>query len=413
MADSSTATIAAGNLTVTSDNAAANGVATDAVQAKVTDANGNLVPGVAVAFSITTGATVVTASAITDAEGVAKTNLTSEKSGAYTVTAALNEASQTATVNFKADAATAVTTLVSDVTTQAADGTTAIVLTATVKDAKGNLVPNENVVFTTTGSAKLDDTATTKTVATGADGVAKLNLTDEIVETVTVTARSSSNSSDAGASLELMFKIAVLPVPGATKLLVNGASFGINEGFPKTGFAGASFQIALNGDTTTNDEYNWTIDSTAASVDSAGNVEINSESGDKITVTAAQKVGGKHYTYTFQLTKWFINGGAEKVPRDDRMAWCASKGSEYFVPSITTLTNALENTSAKRDGSSGQIWPEWGNMSVFGHGWQTEFYWASENYSGDPTHGSLLLAISTGERNRGGDPYLITCQKNL
>ncbi|WP_193764615.1 Ig-like domain-containing protein, partial [Hafnia paralvei] len=46
VADDGTATIISGNLTVTADNAKANGTATNAVQAKVTDANGNVVPNV-------------------------------------------------------------------------------------------------------------------------------------------------------------------------------------------------------------------------------------------------------------------------------------------------------------------------------------------------------------------------------
>ncbi|WP_267964440.1 Ig-like domain-containing protein, partial [Hafnia paralvei] len=76
VADDGTATIIAGALTVTADNAKANGTATNAVQAKVTDANGNVVPNVAVTFAANNGATITTASANTDENGVATTTLT-------------------------------------------------------------------------------------------------------------------------------------------------------------------------------------------------------------------------------------------------------------------------------------------------------------------------------------------------
>ncbi|MGF2255239.1 Ig-like domain-containing protein, partial [Yersinia ruckeri] len=45
VADDSTATLTAANLTVTSDNAVANGTATNGVQARVTDAHSNPVAG--------------------------------------------------------------------------------------------------------------------------------------------------------------------------------------------------------------------------------------------------------------------------------------------------------------------------------------------------------------------------------
>uniref|UniRef100_UPI001CC36F27 Ig-like domain-containing protein n=1 Tax=Escherichia coli TaxID=562 RepID=UPI001CC36F27 len=81
VADDGTATIIAGALTVTADNAKANGTATNAVQAKVTDANGNVVPNVTVAFAADNGATVTTTSPNTDENGLAATTLPNATQG--------------------------------------------------------------------------------------------------------------------------------------------------------------------------------------------------------------------------------------------------------------------------------------------------------------------------------------------
>ncbi|WP_048702442.1 MULTISPECIES: Ig-like domain-containing protein, partial [Enterobacter] len=69
--------------------------------------NGNLVSGVAVTFTATNGATVTTASATTDADGIATTTLTNTKSGVAKVTASINGNSQSVDTTFVADSSTA------------------------------------------------------------------------------------------------------------------------------------------------------------------------------------------------------------------------------------------------------------------------------------------------------------------
>ena len=76
VADDGTATIVSGDLTVLVNNAKANGADTNSVQAKVTDANGNLVPNASVSFSADNGATIATATATTNDQGLATTSLT-------------------------------------------------------------------------------------------------------------------------------------------------------------------------------------------------------------------------------------------------------------------------------------------------------------------------------------------------
>ncbi|MBW2955901.1 Ig-like domain-containing protein, partial [Hafnia paralvei] len=67
-----------------------NGADTNAVQAKVTDANGNVVPNVAVAFASNHCATTTPASDHTDENGLASTTLTNIAAGISKVTATIN-----------------------------------------------------------------------------------------------------------------------------------------------------------------------------------------------------------------------------------------------------------------------------------------------------------------------------------
>ncbi|WP_139241362.1 Ig-like domain-containing protein, partial [Yersinia ruckeri] len=73
--------LTAANLTVTSDNAVANGTATNGVQARVTDAHSNPVAGQSVSFTATNGATVTTVIGTTGADGIATATLTNTAAG--------------------------------------------------------------------------------------------------------------------------------------------------------------------------------------------------------------------------------------------------------------------------------------------------------------------------------------------
>ncbi|MEG0208263.1 inverse autotransporter beta domain-containing protein, partial [Hafnia sp.] len=90
------------SLTATS-GAIANNVATNTVTATVTDHNGNPVSGLAVDFSVDSGASVVTATGTTNGSGIATTTVTASVAGAHTVTATANGSSATVSTTFVAD----------------------------------------------------------------------------------------------------------------------------------------------------------------------------------------------------------------------------------------------------------------------------------------------------------------------
>ncbi|WP_152562886.1 MULTISPECIES: ZirU family protein [unclassified Serratia (in: enterobacteria)] len=84
IADHSTATI---GLTIVNDEALADGIAANKVQARVTDLHGNPLDDVPVEFDADNGATVISPDGMTDAEGVVKTQLANINPGITRVTA--------------------------------------------------------------------------------------------------------------------------------------------------------------------------------------------------------------------------------------------------------------------------------------------------------------------------------------
>ena len=242
VADSSTATIVSGDLTVTVDNATADGVATDKVQAKVTDANGNLVPNVSVSFTADNGATVTTATAMTDAQGLATTTLTNITAGITKVTATANGQSQTVNATFVADITTAAVntvTLNDSTTNKIANGTDSFTYTAIVKDAHGNLVSNATVNWSEDqGNAVTLQAASS---VTDANGKATMVLTSTTTETLSVQVSASlTNGTAVNADKQVNFNQLMVTVHGFTDDATN------NSRIPN-----AKIDVTIDGNTTT------------------------------------------------------------------------------------------------------------------------------------------------------------------
>ncbi|EAQ4906537.1 hypothetical protein FCJ48_18970, partial [Salmonella enterica] len=96
-----TAQILAENIKITTDNAAADGIATNAIQVLVVDGRNRPVAGQTVSFAATNSAVIFVVQATTGADGLAKATATSTHSGTSTVTASLtNGSSATADMHF-------------------------------------------------------------------------------------------------------------------------------------------------------------------------------------------------------------------------------------------------------------------------------------------------------------------------
>ena len=172
------------SVTMTTDNAQADGVTPNVARATVKDSTGKALSGVTVNWSTTGSAKLSAGSSVTDGNGNATVNLTDTvaESG-LTVTATAGEATGTTTTTFVGIQQNIAVVMTTD--NSPADGTTPNVAHATVTDGNGKPLSNVTVNWTTTGSAKL----AAATSVTDGSGVATVNLTDTVAESgLTVTA---------------------------------------------------------------------------------------------------------------------------------------------------------------------------------------------------------------------------------
>ncbi|MGS7193188.1 Ig-like domain-containing protein, partial [Enterobacter cloacae subsp. dissolvens] len=193
VADTSTAEITDANLTINPDNAPANGTDKNGVTAIVTDANGNIVSGTVVSFTVTQGATITTITGTTGADGKATAEVTSTIAGTYTVTATVNGKDTSKNTTFIADKNTAEITdanLTIAPDGSAANGVAKNGVVAIVTDARGNTVPDMSVTFTVSEGAVI----TTVIGTTGADGKATAEVASTTAGTYTVTATVNSKA---------------------------------------------------------------------------------------------------------------------------------------------------------------------------------------------------------------------------
>ncbi|HAT6804637.1 TPA: hypothetical protein JAN03_21710 [Citrobacter freundii] len=191
-ADAGSAHIADGALERVTNDAVANGSATNSVKATVTDANGNPLSGQTVNFSADNGATIA-ASGTTGDDGTVTMTLTSTVAGDSTVTASINNSNQSVSVTFIADTSTARIAdgaLAVEFTGALANGSATNKVKATVTDANGNILIGQTVNFSAGNGASIVASGTT-----GNDGTVTMTLTSTVVGDSTVTA-SINNSSE-------------------------------------------------------------------------------------------------------------------------------------------------------------------------------------------------------------------------
>ncbi|MGI3089769.1 Ig-like domain-containing protein, partial [Yersinia pseudotuberculosis] len=159
-------------LSVLVNDATADGADTNQVDALVQDANGNAITGAAVVFSSANGATILSSTVNTGADGIASTTLTHTQSGVSNVVATVDTVNANIDTAFVAGAVATITlsVLVNDAT---ADGADTNQVDALVQDANGNAITGAAVVFSSANGA----TILSSTVNTGADGIASTTLT--------------------------------------------------------------------------------------------------------------------------------------------------------------------------------------------------------------------------------------------
>ncbi|HHU8835547.1 TPA: inverse autotransporter adhesin IatC [Escherichia coli] len=187
IADVRTAQIA--DLVVIKDDSVADGAMANMLRARVTDVFGNALAGQTVSVMADNGATTAP-TVITEPDGTVEISVTSQTAGTSTVTASINNSSQSRNVTFIADVRTAkIADLVVTRDNSVADGAMANTLQVKVTDANGNTLAGQTV------SVLADNSATTApTVITEPDGMVEISVTSQTAGTSAVTA-SINNSS--------------------------------------------------------------------------------------------------------------------------------------------------------------------------------------------------------------------------
>ncbi|HCQ3735168.1 TPA: inverse autotransporter adhesin EaeX/Air, partial [Escherichia coli] len=188
-ADVSTAKIA--DLVVIKDGSEADGSTANTLQVKVTDAFGNALAGQTVSVMAGNGATVAP-TVITEPDGTVEISVTSQTAGTSTVTASINNSSQSRDVTFIADVRTAqIASLEVTQDNAVADGAMANTLRARVTDAFGNALAGQTVSVMAGNGA-----TTAPTVTTQPDGTVEISVTSQTagISTVTATINNSTLS---------------------------------------------------------------------------------------------------------------------------------------------------------------------------------------------------------------------------
>ncbi|HFU3394451.1 TPA: inverse autotransporter adhesin IatC [Escherichia coli] len=187
VADVRTAQIA--DLVVTRDNSVADGAMANTLRARVTDAFGNALAGQTVSVLADNGATVAP-TVITGQDGTVEISVTSQTAGTSTVTASINNSSQSRNVTFIADVRTAQIAMLEVTQDNAvADGAMANTLQVKVTDAFGNALSGQTVSVLAGNGATV-----APTVITEPDGTAEIPVTSQTAGVSAVTASINSSS---------------------------------------------------------------------------------------------------------------------------------------------------------------------------------------------------------------------------
>lgn len=192
-ADNSTMTVKASDFTVTTTTAqvVANGKDTTVYKVKVTDKQGNIVPGAAVEWSSNIGSFVQgSTTTTTDANGETSIEFVSTKAETAKVTATVGGKPYNAgEVVFIADRQSGkITLLPVSKNSAAANGTDSITLNAKIIDANGNPIKNENIIWTTPNH-KVTFAPVTGTTQTNDLGETQITLTSTDVGDITINAQ--------------------------------------------------------------------------------------------------------------------------------------------------------------------------------------------------------------------------------
>ncbi|HBI7861552.1 TPA: Ig-like domain-containing protein [Escherichia coli] len=322
IADVRTAKIA--ELEVIRDNAVADGSTANTLQVKVTDANGNTLAGQTVSVLAGNSATVAP-TVTTQPDGTVEIIVTSQMAGTSTVTASINNSSQSQNVTFVPGDASQ--------------------LTSTVETNKSNYTVGETITITVTLRDAFDNLVTGAASQLAADGVLTVAGTDpsemgswvESGGVYTTTRMATIASTNQHANLQLQ----------TWSDGVTSDRYDIQSGSP----AQATSTIATDKNAYTAGE---TITVAVTLKDAHGNLVEGGESllsGDNVTVEGAVRSGGWSETAGVYTATWSAQMAGDSHHATLKLSeWSSSKQSESY--SIHSGAPVQANSAIRTDKSA-------------------------------------------------------------
>ncbi|EPA7125783.1 inverse autotransporter adhesin IatC [Escherichia coli] len=322
IADVRTAKIA--ELEVIRDNAVADGSTANTLQVKVTDANGNALAGQTVSVLADNGATVAP-TVTTQPDGTVEISVTSQTAGTSTVTASINNSSQSQNVTFVPGDASR--------------------LTSTVETNKSNYTVGETITITVTLRDAFDNLVTGAASQLAADGVLTVAGTDpsetgswvESGGVYTTTRMATIASTNQHANLQLQ----------TWSDGVTSDRYDIQSGSP----AQATSTIATDKNAYTAGD---TITVAVTLKDAHGNLVEGGESllsGDNVTVEGAVRSGGWSETAGVYTATWSAQMAGDSHHATLKLSeWGSSKQSESY--SIHSGAPVQANSAIRTDKSA-------------------------------------------------------------
>ncbi|HBC0990015.1 TPA: Ig-like domain-containing protein, partial [Escherichia coli] len=322
IADVRTAKIA--ELEVIRDNAVADGSTANTLQVKVTDANGNTLAGQTVSVLAGNSATVAS-TVTTKPDGTVEISVTSQTAGTSTVTASINNSSQSQNVTFVPGDASQ--------------------LTSTVETNKSNYTVGETITITVTLRDAFDNLVTGAASQLAADGVLTVAGTDpsetgswvESGGVYTTTRMATIASTNQHANLQLQ----------TWSDGVTSDRYDIQSGSP----AQATSTIATDKNAYTAGD---TITVAVTLKDAHGNLVEGGESllsGDNVTVEGAVRSGGWSETAGVYTATWSAQMAGDSHHATLKLSeWGSSKQSESY--SIHSGAPVQANSAIRTDKSA-------------------------------------------------------------
>ncbi|EIM8592324.1 acylphosphatase [Escherichia coli] len=319
IADVKTAKIA--DLVVIKDDSVADGAMANTLRVKVTDAFGNALAGQTVSVTAGNGATVAP-TVITEPDGTVEISVTSQTAGTSTVTASINNSSQSQNVTFVPGDASQ--------------------LTSTVETNKSNYTVGETITITVTLRDAFDNLVTGAASQLAADGVLTVAGTDpsetgswvESGGVYTTTRMATIASTNQHANLQLQ----------TWSDGVTSDRYDIQSGSP----AQATSTIATDKNAYTAGD---TITVAVTLKDAHGNLVEGGESllsGDNVTVEGAVRSGGWSETAGVYTATWSAQMAGDSHHATLKLSeWGSSKQSESY--SIHSGAPVQANSAIRTD----------------------------------------------------------------